>query len=132
MEKPFEFDIKRPTPERVEGTYRGHLGEHDLEAVRSMDAVLAEIPSSVGLYFDVSDMTGFHRSQVQVHGELFLRHRAKISGIALVGARPVIRFGAISVGLIARLQIRVFDEHREAVSWLGELRSRSSQVRPKV
>jgi hypothetical protein len=76
----------------------------------------------VGLLYDVSDFTGFHRSQVKVHADLFTRLGDKVTGLALVGARPVVRFGAVTVGLMANTPLKTFDTNAEALAWLGALR----------
>jgi len=122
MEPPFAYKIHKVSDERYDFEYAGYLGEHDVEIVTRQEQLLAKITGRVGLCYDVSQMTGFHRSQVSRHGNLFLGHRAKIDGLALFGARPAIRFGAITVSLLARLPLKVFDTRDEAGAWLVAMR----------
>ena len=123
--EPFRFTMQKVSDGLIEGAYVGYLDEQDVAVVEQTDRLLAQTPGRVELLYDLSQMTGFHRSQVGRHGDLFTRHRDKIIAIALVGVtKPTIRYGAITVSLIARLTLKTFDTRPPALDWLASLRSK--------
>lgn len=121
---PFHFHIEKISPELYGIKYAGFLGEHDVEIIERTERILADTSPYVGLYCEASQMVGFHRSQVSLHGNLYLRYRPKLIGLAITGASPTIRFGAITVGLVARMPIKTFDAREQALGWLATMRAR--------
>jgi hypothetical protein len=120
-EAPFSYSSSAIGPNLFKLTYSGYMGEQDRAQLTETTRLFAEAKGSIGLYYEVPEMTGFHRSQVALHGELFLKHRDRLTGIAVVGARPAVRFGSITVSLIARITLQHFGTRDEAVAWLRSL-----------
>jgi hypothetical protein len=89
--------------------------------VRETEALLMESSEPVGLCYNVADFTGFHPTQVKTHGELFLRCASRVKGVAVVRPRAVVRFGAISVALMSRVRVEMFEDLPEAMEWLETL-----------
>jgi hypothetical protein len=124
----FQFTIQRVGDTLFEGAYVGHLGEEDVAVLDQTDRLFGAVTGRVDLVYDLSQMTGFHRSQVGRHGSLFFGHRDKITGIALIGVKlATIRFGAITVATLARIPIKTFDTRPEAMAWLKTLRAKPGE-----
>ncbi len=100
--------------------YEGHVPSNDSH-VRETETMLASVASPVGLCFDLSAMRSFHPSHVLLHGHAFKRLRHRLGGMAIVGAPPAARFGAVTVSLVSKIPLQSFDEREDAVAWLESL-----------
>jgi hypothetical protein len=107
--------------------YVGSVPATDTHARRIEQMVLSS-DEPVGLCYDLRELTGFHRAQVDLHARTLARIASRVRGIALVGARPAARFGAVTVSLVARVPLANFDDIADAIAWLGapERRFRAS------
>jgi len=116
----FYYTIRPITSRLIEIEYAGYMPDDD-EHVRRTEEAVREALEPVGLYYYVAEFTGYHRSQVPRHGELFKHLGTRVRGIAVVGARPVVRFGAITVSLISKTPLKTFDSREEALDWLDRI-----------
>ena len=116
----FFYSIRPMTSRLIEIEYAGYMPEDDAH-VRLTEQIVLASAEPVGLYYFVADFTGYHRIQVARHGELFKRLGSKVRGIAVVGARPIVRFGAITVSLISNTPLKTFDQREHALAWLEAL-----------
>jgi hypothetical protein len=103
------------------------MRESDRDHLSQTEALVRALAEPVGLCYTVPEFTRFDRRQVNLHGEMFARLGPKVTGIAVVRARPVVRFGATTVSLISKTPLRSFDEEAEAHKWLASLHSPSGK-----
>ncbi len=122
-EKPFTFKITLTHPRLIDIEYVGHMPAELSAHIEQTEQMVRDAREPVGLCYAVRGFTSFHRSQVTKHGALFLRLGKLVSGIAVVGARPVVAFGATTVALISSTPLETFAERSEAIRWLESLRS---------
>jgi hypothetical protein len=101
--------------------YTGRVPAGDRHLRRTEELALSSL-APVGLCYDLRELGGFHRSQVELHARTLARLAGRVVGIALVGARPAARFGAVTVSLVAGLPLATFDGPAEAIAWLESLR----------
>src|SRR5688500_17749964 len=80
--------------------YVGSIPAGDAHARRIEQMVLSS-DERVGLYYDLRELRGFHRTQVELHARTLARIAGRVTGIALAGARPTARFGAVTVSLVS-------------------------------
>ena len=120
----FRASIEELKPGLFEIHYIGYMGENDRSHVDEQARAFTRTPGPFSILYCVPEMTGFHRAQIPLHGELFTAHRDRLLGIAVVGARPVVRFGSITVGLVARIKLQHFDNVKDALAWLGTLKKK--------
>lgn len=118
---PFRYTFAKRSPRLAEIAYIGFMDEDASRHLEQTAELFASATQRVGLCYLVPEMTGFHRSQVARHAELFSKHLDRISGIAVVGARPVIRFGAIRVALLSNTNLQTFETQAEGLRWLESL-----------
>jgi hypothetical protein len=116
----FHYAVRTMTSNLIEIEYAGYMPEDD-EHVRVTEQVIRGSPGSVCLYYYVGEFIGYHRSQIQRHAEMLKSLGTKVRGIAVVGARPVVRFGAITVSLISSTPLKTFDSREAALDWLETL-----------
>ncbi len=121
----FRFTVEQTGPQLLEVHYAGYMPGDLTEHVRQTEALVRASSQPVGICYEVSGFTDFHRNQVQQHGEMFLRLGSSVTGIAVIAARPVVRFGAITVGLISQTPLKTFDTRSEAITWLMSLAGRT-------
>jgi len=116
----FRYVIKAAGRRLFEIEYDGYMPADDSHVLETERLVVAQ-PEPVGLYYQVHGFSGFHRSQIMTHADMFGRLGPRVVGIAVVGARPVVRFGAITISLMAKTPLKTFDDRREAMAWLVSL-----------
>ncbi|MCZ7680903.1 MAG: hypothetical protein M5U28_19830 [Sandaracinaceae bacterium] len=104
--------------------YAGHVPAGDGH-VREVEAMVRAAPPPVGVCYDVTLLAGFHRAQVVLHGQSLARLAPRVAGIALVGAGPAARFGAVTVSLLSKLPLATFDTPPEAIAWLESVCGRA-------
>lgn len=97
--------------------YAGRVDGGDRHLRRTEREVLS-VEARIGLCYDVRELRGFHRSQVGLHAESLARLAPRVAGIALVGAGPAARFGAVTASLLSKIPLATFDHLHQAVSWL--------------
>jgi hypothetical protein len=97
--------------------YAGHVPADDRH-VRETEEMLRSGAPPVALCFELTHMRSFHRTQVAMHGQALARLAPRVAGIALVGAPPAARFGAVTVSLMSKIPLRSFDAQGEALTWL--------------
>lgn len=100
--------------------YIGRLSAGDAPLRRTEDFVRSSV-TPIGLGYDLSRFTGFHRAQVMAHAQTLARLAPHIAGVAVIGARPAARFAAVTVSLVSKLPLATFDDRRDAVDWLRSL-----------
>ena len=120
----FRFSIQRLDAYTIEVEYAGYMPEKG-EFIARTEAMVRASSAPVGICYTVPDFTGFHRSQVQQHGDMFSRLGDLVTGIAVIEPRAVVRFGAITVGMISNTPVKTFDQLAGAIEWLESLRTES-------
>jgi hypothetical protein len=113
----FQCDIWWERPHVLLVEYSGRITAEDFH-LRKIERTLSRADSPSGLCFDVTPMISFDHTQVPLHGRMLTRLGAHVAGIALVGAQPAARFGAVTVSLMSKIPFQTFDRRREAVTWL--------------
>lgn len=119
-EASFRWDVRWLRARVLLVEYVGHMPEDEAH-VRSTEEIVTSAPAPIALCYDLARFSSFHRSQVMTHARALTRLAPRIAGIALVGARPSSRFAAVTVSLVSRIPLTIFDERAEAVAWLESL-----------
>jgi hypothetical protein len=118
---PFQFRIKQVSRRLIEIEFGGYMSE-DAEPVATTERIVLASPEAVGLYYEVGTLVGFDKSQIKAHADLLARLGPRVTGIAVRGARAIVRFGAITVSLMSKMPVQTFDSRNEALNWLDTLR----------
>jgi hypothetical protein len=121
-EPPFRYNIQHATARLIAIEYNGYMRETDREHLLRTEIMVRAAAEPVGLLYSVSGFTRFDRRQVSMHAELYERLTSRVTGVAVLNARTVIRFGATTVGLMSKTPLKTFDDRAEAVAWLESLR----------
>jgi hypothetical protein len=113
----YRCDIAWARPLVLVVRYAGRVPADDAHVWRTEEMLLRGAPIAA-LCFDVGDMVSFHHRQVSLHAKMLGRVGSRVAAIALVGARPAARFGAVTVSLMAKLPLQCFDARGPAIAWL--------------
>jgi hypothetical protein len=89
-------------------TCRGHDKERAVQtAVDRFEELVAKRQGPFAIYADLREMSGYESESRRAWQSAFARHRLRIDGLVLVGARsPIIRMGAAAVGAFAGIPVR--------------------------
>jgi hypothetical protein len=89
-------------------TCRGHDKQRTVRvAVDRFEELVAKRPGPFAIYVDLRSMSGYESDSRRAWQTAFARHRARVDGLVLVGARsPIIRMGAAAVGAFAAIPVR--------------------------
>jgi hypothetical protein len=89
-------------------TCRGHDKVVTVRAsVADFDALATEHVGTFTIIADLREMTGYQTESRQAWQTAFAKHRDKVQGLILVGAKsPLIRMGAAAVGAYAGIPVR--------------------------
>src|SRR5689334_8607068 len=113
---PFSYSIKPLSSDIYSIEYIGYMDVEDTAVLQETAALVDRATSPVGLMYTVPQFTGFHRSNIMGHVDLFMPRLDKsIRGVAVLGARTPIHFAAISVSLMSRMPLRSFHTDDEAL-----------------
>lgn len=89
-------------------TCRGHDKERAVQtAVDKFEELVTKRPGLFAIYVDLREMNGYESDSRRAWQTALARHRVRIDGLVLVGARsPIIRMGAAAVGAFAGIPVR--------------------------
>lgn len=116
----FGSELRWVRPRVLLVEYSGRMPS-DEKHTRELEATIGKQQLPVALCYDVTHLASFDRAQVALHAEVYNRVASRVVGVALVGARPAARFGAITVGLMSKIVVQSFDERSAAIEWLEGL-----------
>ena len=97
-------------------TYDAYLGEHDDDAIKTVEKyVLRSSDRSSILFVQGDGFTGFHRSQVSKHAQAIGRMKHKLVGVAIANASGAVRFAIASVAMLVRVPLKGFDSVNDEI-----------------
>lgn len=123
MDSPeFAADIAWTPPDILSIHVSGYMGSGAETYLDRVADYFRSATVQVRVLFVVTDtFTGFHSSQVMLHGRFFTRHRARLRGIAVANAPNTVSIAASTVAAVTRIRVRSFADTESAKAWLRNL-----------
>jgi hypothetical protein len=122
--EPVRIRLRKLGPDVLEVKIAGYLGETDAGYLHDV-AALAQQSGKVFILYDLSEFTGFHKSQVMAHAHAVAGMASNLHAIAVTYATASVRFAIVTVALFSRVDAKGFATRREGEAWIESLRGSS-------